>query len=199
MTKMKRCFPTKGHDPIYEEYHDYEWGKLNLDEKYLYEMLVLEIFQSGLSWSTVLHKRANFKHDFANWDFEKVAQFKEEDYQHLLNDASIIRNKLKIKAAINNAQTLIKLERKYQSFAAFLKKFIPEPIIHHPTSLSEIPSQDKYSLEIATALKKEGFTFVGPVTVYSFLQAVGLINDHVEGCPFKYENKKVSGKKHERV
>lgn len=187
MSKIKRCFPIKDNDPIYEEYHDHEWGKLNLDKKYLYEMLVLESFQSGLSWATILHKRDNFRRDFANWDFYKVAAFTDQNYQNLLNDKGIVRNRLKIKAAINNAKALVKLEQKYPSFADFLTTFIPEPIIHHPKSLTDIPSQDEHSRAIAKALKKEGFSFVGPVTIYSFLQAIGLINDHLEECPFKYQ------------
>lgn len=186
MSKIKRCFPIKGDDPVYEEYHDHEWGKLNLDDKYLYEMLVLESFQSGLSWATILHKRNNFKQDFENWDFYKVAKFTDDDYQKLLNDKGIVRNRLKIKAAINNAQALVKLEQKYSSFASFLTTYIPKPIIHHPKSLTDLPSQDEHSRIISKALKKEGFTFVGPVTIYSFLQAIGLINDHLEDCPFKY-------------
>lgn len=186
MTTIKRCFPASDDDPVYEEYYDHEWGKLNLEEKYLYEMLVLESFQSGLSWRTVLHKRANFKKDFADWDFKKVAKFSKKDFERLMKDKGIIRNRLKIKAAINNAGALVKLEAKYGSFAQFLKRFIPQPIIHHPKTAADMISQDKNSRAIAKALKKEGFKFVGPVTIYSFLQAVGLINDHFDWCSFKY-------------
>ena len=181
----KRCFPNKP-DKLYEDYHDKEWGKLNLESKYLYEMLVLESFQSGLSWSTILHKRENFKHDFANWDYEAVAKFSDDDFKKLMNDPGIVRNKMKINAAINNASALVKLEQKYGSFAKFLKKFIPEPIINHPQNINDWVSQDSHSQAIAKALKSEGFKFVGPVTIYSFLQAIGLINDHLEGCPAKY-------------
>lgn len=186
MEKVKRCFPNSGNDPLYEAYHDQEWGKLNLEEHYLYQMLVLESFQSGLSWQIVLHKRENFTEAFANWNFHKVARFSDKDYQNLLNDKGIIRNRLKIKAAINNAQALIQLDKKYGSFATFLKKFIPQPIIHHPRTFKDMLTQDKHSQAIAKAMKKEGFKFVGPVTIYSFLQAVGLINDHFDWCPFKY-------------
>lgn len=187
MKKSKRCFPVSNNDPIYQEYHDREWGKLNLNEKYLYEMLVLESFQSGLSWRTVLHKRANFKKDFADWDFQKVAQFNSQDFERLMKDKGIIRNRLKIKAAINNARVLVNLEKKDGSFAHFLQEFIPKPIIHHPQKAANLLSQDAHSRTIAKALKKEGFKFVGPVTIYSFLQAVGLINDHFDWCSFKYE------------
>lgn len=186
MTTIKRCFPTSGNDHLYQEYHDHEWGKLNLEEHYLYEMLVLESFQSGLSWQIVLHKRSNFTKAFANWDFHKIAKFGQDDFQHLMNDKGIIRNRLKISAAINNAQALIQLDKKYGSFGKFLKKFIPQPIIHHPQDFNDMLSQDEHSKAIAKAMKKEGFKFVGPVTIYSFLQAVGLINDHFDWCNFKY-------------
>lgn len=188
MTSLERCFPVGLHDSIYEEYHDHEWGKLNLNEKYLYEMLVLETFQSGLSWRTVLHKRQNFKMAFANWNYQQVARFKQADFKRLMNDKGIIRNRLKIKAAINNAQVFVRLHKTGSSFGSFLQKFIPQPIIHHPHSWQEIASQDKQAQIIAQAMKQEGFKFVGAVTVYSFLQAVGLINDHLENCPFKYHD-----------
>lgn len=188
MTTIKRCFPVNLDDPLYEEYHDQEWGKLNLNEKYLFEMLVLEAFQSGLSWRTVLHKRENFKQAFADWDYHHVAHFQQTDFERLINDKGIIRNRLKIKAAMNNAQAIVRLEQEGTSFAAFLQRFIPRPIIHHPRSFQEVASQDEHSRTIAKAMKKEGFKFVGPVTIYSFLQAVGLINDHLEDCPFKYHD-----------
>lgn len=181
----KRCFPSKP-DALYERYHDEEWGKLNLDSKYLYEMLVLESFQSGLSWATILHKRENFRKDFANWNYEKVAKFTQSDIDQLMNDTGIVRNKMKINAAINNAHALLKLEEKYGSFSEFLNQFIPKPIINHPKDFSELPSQDENSQRIAKALKKEGFKFVGPVTIYSFLEAIGLINDHFDWCEWKY-------------
>lgn len=187
MTEIKRCFPAaSAHDKIYEQYHDKEWGKLNLDSQYLYEMLVLESFQSGLSWATILHKRANFKKDFANWDYRQVAKFNNEDFERLMHDQGIVRNKLKICAAINNAQALVKLEDKFGSFGDFLKQYIPETIVNHPQTMNDFVSQDEHSKEISKALKKEGFKFIGPVTAYSFLQAVGLINDHFDWCPFKY-------------
>lgn len=182
---MKRCFWGNTDDLLYRDYHDKEWGKLNLDEKYLYEMLVLESFQSGLSWSTILHKRDNFRKAFADFDVKQVAKFDEKDFQKLINDAGIIRNKLKINAAINNAQVLVKWHEEGKSFADFLTEFVPETIDHHFKVESDMPAKNELSTEISKAMKKAGFKFVGPTTIYSFLQAVGLINDHIEDCDFR--------------
>lgn len=148
-------------------------------------MLILESFQSGLSWSTILHKRENFQKDFANFDVEKVAQFDDNDFQRLMHDPGIIRNQLKIKTAINNAQVLVNWYQEGKSLADFLKAFIPKPINHHFKTEQEIPTKNELSTEISKEMKKAGFKFVGPTTIYSFLQAVGLINDHVEDCDFK--------------
>lgn len=184
---VKRCFPPKGtNDQLYIKYHDQEWGKLNLDERYLYEMMVLESFQSGLSWATILKKRENFCKAFANFDVEKVARFDDQDRQRLLHDAGIVRNRMKIDAAINNAQVLAKMHQDGQTLGQFLQKFIPKPIVNHPHQISDVPAKTALSTKISKALKKQGFKFLGPVTVYSFLQAVGLINDHLDTCNFKY-------------
>lgn len=181
-----RCPWGETTDQLYQTYHDQEWGKLNLNENYLYEMLVLESFQSGLSWATILHKRENFRLAFANFDFHKVANFTEKDYQQLLKNTGIVRNKSKIKAAINNARIFVQLEQQGSSFANFLQRTIAEPIINHPQKMADVLSQDTNSQIISKEMKKAGFKFVGPTTIYSFLQAVGLINDHLENCSFKY-------------
>ena len=185
---MQRCVWTYSGstDQLYQDYHDYEWGKLNLDEEYLFEMLILESFQSGLSWSTILHKRENFREAFANFNVDKVAQFGEEDFERLINDAGIIRNKLKINAAVNNAKILRDWHKNGKSLAKFLQSYIPEPIIHHPQTMSDIPAKTDLSTQISKDMKKADFKFVGPTTVYSFLQAIGLVNDHLEKCDFKY-------------
>lgn len=185
MTEITRCSWGENADELYQTYHDQEWGKLNLNEQYLYEMLVLETFQSGLSWSTILHKRENFRHDFANFDVEKVAKFNTNDFSHLVNDKGIVRNKLKIKAAINNAQVLVNWHHQGKTFAQFLVYFVPIPIDHHPHALTDIPSSTDLSKTISKEMKKLGFKFVGPTTIYSFLQAVGLVNDHLDGCSFR--------------
>lgn len=183
--EVRRCSWGNSKNPLYQKYHDQEWGKLNLDSNYLYEMLVLESFQSGLSWETILNKRENFKKAFANFDYHKVAKFNENDFERLMQDKGIVRNRLKINAAINNAKMLVKLENENQTLGEFLTQFIPKPIMHHPRKMEDIPASDDLSKEVSKEMKKLGFKFVGPVTIYSFLQAIGLINDHLENCSFK--------------
>ena len=158
---------------------------MNLDEKYLYEMLVLESFQSGLSWSTILHKRENFRQAFADFDVDKVAQFTQEDFEKLMQNSGIIRNRLKISAAINNAQVLVKWHQTGKTFSNFLLKYIPQPLDNHYQKMSDIPASTALSTKVSKAMKQEGFKFVGPTTVYSFFQAVGLVNDHLMNCQFR--------------
>lgn len=183
--EVRRCSWGNSKNPLYQKYHDQEWGKLNLDSNYLYEMLVLESFQSGLSWETILNKRENFRKAFANFDYHKVAKFNENDFERLVQDQGIVRNRLKINAAINNAKMLVKLEKENQTLGKFLTRFIPTPIMHHPRKMEDVPASDDLSKEVSKEMKKLGFKFVGPVTIYSFLQAIGLINDHLENCSFK--------------
>lgn len=186
MNNITRCPWSDHDDPLIKEYHDHEWGKLNLDEHYLYEMLLLESFQSGLSWSTILHKRAHFRTAFKNFVPEEVAQMSASAIEQLMQDKGIIRNKHKITAAINNARALLIIDAQYGSFAHYLQQFIKTPIMHHPQTSSEVPTTNKVAQKLAKQMKKDGFTFVGPVIIYSFLEGVGLINDHLENCPFKY-------------
>ena len=186
MNDITRCPWSDHDDALVREYHDHEWGKLNLDERYLFEMLVLELFQSGLSWSTVLHKRLSFRQAFYNFIPEEVAQMSALDQTRLLQNKAIIRNQRKIAAAVTNARALLIIDATYGSFAHYLQEFIPTPIIHHPQISAEVPTTNKIAQELAKQMKKDGFTFVGPVILYSFLQSVGLINDHLENCPFKY-------------
>ena len=148
-------------------------------------MLVLESFQSGLSWSTILHKRENFRQAFANFEVEKVAQFDESTYQALMQNEGIVRNKLKIRAAINNAQVLVNWHNNGKTFADFLTSYISTPIDSHYQTLAEVPASTDLAKEISKEMKKAGFKFVGPTTIYSFLQAVGLINDHLASCSFR--------------
>lgn len=187
---LKRCWWPGMDDPLYQRYHDEEWGKLNLDEHYLYEMLVLESFQAGLSWWTILEKRENFRQDFSNFNVEKVAAFNQEQVEALMKDPGIIRNRMKIEAAINNARVIVKMHKQGQTLAGLLKSAVPHVIVNHPHSMPELPAQTPLSRNLSKRLKKQGFKFVGPVTVYSYLQAVGLINDHLEDCSFKYTTSK---------
>ena len=150
-------------------------------------MLVLESFQAGLSWLTILRKRENFKQAFANFDYDQVAKFDGQKVSQLMQDEGIIRNQLKINAAVNNAQVMVKLHQSGQTLADLLKEEVPKVIVNHPQAVTDIPAKTPLSAKISKELKKAGFKFVGPVTVYSFLQAVGLINDHLEDCYFKFK------------
>jgi DNA-3-methyladenine glycosylase I len=186
MCQNLRCPWGCSNDSIMQQYHDHEWGKLNLNEQYLYEMLVLELFQSGLNWAVVLHKRKNFYRAFKNFVLEEVAQLTETDIAMLMQDKSIIRNRLKILAAIQNAKAILTIETQNGSFAHYLQNFIKTPIIHHPQTASEVPTTNALAIKLSKQMKKDGFTFVGPITIYSYLQGIGLVNDHLENCPFKY-------------
>lgn len=182
---LQRCTWPDMADPLYQQYHDQEWGRLNLDENYLFEMMLLECFQAGLSWRTILHKRANFRDAFAGFDPEKIAQFDDSDFGRLMQDRGIIRNRLKIKAAINNAKVVSEMHKKGKTLAAFLSQYVPDPIVNEPKTMADLPAKTDLSAEIAKAMKKAGFKFMGPVTVYSYLEAVGLVNDHLANCDFK--------------
>jgi DNA-3-methyladenine glycosylase I len=183
---MKRCFPKNDDAPLLTKYHDHEWGKLNLNENYLYEMMVLESFQSGLSWQLVLDKRENFRQAFAGFNVERVAKFTSNQRKQLLKNRGIIRNQRKIDAAINNACVMTKMHREGHQLCTVLTTLIPQPIVNHPQQFTDIPTQNRLSRNLAKEFKEIGFQFMGPVTTYSFLEAVGLINDHIEDCPFKY-------------
>jgi DNA-3-methyladenine glycosylase I len=163
--------------PDYQAYHDAEWGFPVADDRRLFEKLVLEGFQSGLSWLTILRKRENFRTAFAGFDFEQVAKFGPEDVERLLQDAGIVRHRGKIEAAVNNAQRAVELVEEEGSFAAYVWGFEPERAVK-----SELPAQTAESQALAKDLKRRGWRFVGPTTVYAFMQAMGLVNDHLEGC-----------------
>jgi len=187
MTKV----PTKGEgctwpgldDPLYTRYHDEEWGVPKGGEHELFEKLVLEGFQAGLSWLTILRKRENFRRAFRNFDPEKVAAFTAKDVERLMADAGIVRNRAKIEAAIDNAKAYLAL-RKKTTLAAFLWGFLDEGSIQNKhTTMRDLPAETELSKRISKALKKEGFRFVGPTTMYAFMQASGMVNDHVVGCP----------------
>jgi DNA-3-methyladenine glycosylase I len=169
--------------PEYRVYHDGEWGLPVADDVRLFEKLSLEGFQAGLSWLTILRKREAFRHAFANFDFERVARFGERDVAGLLADASIVRHRGKIEAVINNARRAVELARSEGSFAAYVWSFEPAPRTGglDRASLANL-AQTPESKALASDLKRRGWRFVGPTTVYAFMQAMGLVNDHVEGC-----------------
>jgi DNA-3-methyladenine glycosylase I len=173
-----RCWPTT--DPLYIQYHDREWGRPDVDERSLYEKLVLEGFQSGLSWITILRKRPAFRAAFKDFDADAVAAFGDDDAAGLMADAGIVRNRRKIEAAIVNARATVAL-RDDGGLPALVWSHRPEAGAA-PGSMSELPAQTPESKALAKALKARGFAFVGPTTVYALMQACGLVNDHLAEC-----------------
>jgi DNA-3-methyladenine glycosylase I len=165
----------------YAHYHDTEWGRAVTDERTLFEKLCLEGFQSGLSWLTVLRKRESFRRAFADFEAERVAAFGDSDVDRLLSDASIIRHRGKIEAAIDNARALVELWESGETLAALI--WAHEPATpHRPRSFADLPSKTTESAAVARELKRRGFRFVGPTTVYAAMQAMGVVNDHLERC-----------------
>jgi DNA-3-methyladenine glycosylase I len=182
MENKKRCAWCE-KDDLYRNYHDLEWGKPIYDDQQLFEFLILETFQAGLSWYMVLKKRDNFRKAFADFDYQKVAQYDEEKIQELLLDAGIIRNKLKVRAAVANANAFIEVQKEFGSFSNYIWEFTDgKPIDNNPKTLKEIPASTPLSDAISKDLKKRGFKFVGTTVVYAHMQATGMVNDHVEGC-----------------
>jgi DNA-3-methyladenine glycosylase I len=173
---VTRCF-WPGALPDYLHYHDHEWGRPVADDIRLFEKICLEGFQSGLSWLTILRKRESFREAFAGFDFERVAEFGEADIERLLGNAGIVRHRGKIESTINNARRAAELIEREGSFAAFIWRFAPSERPPAP-HLALTPE----SSALSKALKGRGFTFVGPTTVYAFMQGVGIVNDHIEGC-----------------
>jgi DNA-3-methyladenine glycosylase I len=182
---VTRCWWGGGDQLEYRAYHDDEWGMPVTDDVRLFEKLVLEGFQSGLSWLTILRKRDAFRRAFVGFDFRKVAGFGPPDVERLLEDASIVRHRGKIEATINNAQRAVELVEAEGSLAAFVWRYEPEPAARPKRMTREALfelSQTDASRSLAKELKRRGWTFVGPTTVYAFMQAMGLVNDHLEGC-----------------
>lgn len=170
-------------DDLYRNYHDNEWGKPVYDDRLLFEFLILETFQAGLSWYTILAKRNNFSKAFADFDYKKVAQFDENKIQELMLDAGIIRNQLKIRAAISNAIAFMEVQKEFGSFSEYIWKFTDgKPIDNKPKTLREVPASTPLSDAISKDLKKRGFKFVGTTVVYAHMQATGMVNDHVVDC-----------------
>lgn len=183
MTKQ-RC-PWPGTDELYLSYHDQEWGRPVTDDIRLFEKICLEGFQAGLSWLTILKKRENFRAAFAGFDFRKVAQFGDDDVDRLLADAGIVRHRGKINSTINNAARALEMQKEFGSLAAYFWQFEPKPE-DRPKNLTwdELlkMAQTDASKALSKDLKKRGWSFVGPTTAYAFMQAMGMVNDHIEGC-----------------
>lgn len=182
MCEKTRC-AWAGNDPIYVDYHDNEWGRpVHCDGK-LFEMLILEGMQAGLSWLTVLKKREAFREAFDGFDPGKVARYGETEIQALLANAGIIRNRLKLNAAVTNARAFLEVQEKYGSFDRFIWAYVDNtPIQNHWERMEEIPATTPISDQISRDLKKLGFKFVGSTIIYAFMQATGMVNDHVKGC-----------------
>ena len=172
-----------GHDPLYCDYHDAEWGVPEWDDRALWEKLILDGFQAGLSWITILRKRDAFRQAFNGFDPERVARYGEADVARLLGDAGIVRSRAKIEAAIGSAQAYLDMRERGEAFAPFLWDFVDgRPVQNGWASVGEAPTQTATSEAMSKALKSRGFRFCGPVIVYAFMQATGLVNDHVTSC-----------------
>ena len=182
MDEKIRCGWCTSND-LYKKYHDEEWGVPVYEDQKLFEFLILETFQAGLSWITILKKRENFKLAFDDFDYKKVALYSEDKIQELLQDAGIIRNQLKIRAAVSNATAFIKVQEKFGSFSKYIWKFTNgQPIQNNRQSLKEVPTATPLSDEISKDLKKRGFKFVGSTVIYAHMQATGMVDDHVADC-----------------
>ncbi|MEQ1632716.1 MAG: DNA-3-methyladenine glycosylase I [Planctomycetota bacterium] len=181
-TTKERC-PWCGDDPLYVAYHDEEWGVPVHDDRHLFEMLILEGAQAGLSWITILKKRANYRSAFAGFDPKKVARFDAKKQAVLMQDAGIVRNRLKIESAIDSAKAFLDLQQEHGSFDRWLWQFVDgKPIKNRPRAMSEVAARTDLSDRISKELKKRGFRFVGSTIVYAFLQAVGVVDDHLATC-----------------
>jgi DNA-3-methyladenine glycosylase I len=187
MKSIKQTCPWPTSDPLLMEYHDKEWGVPVHQDKKLFEFLILEGFQAGLSWLTVLRKRENFRKAFDGFDYNRVARYDKSKMESLLNDAGIIRNRLKIAGAVMNAKSFLQIRKEFGSFDRYIWGFTGGKTIHNGfLSIDELPSRTELSDLISADLKKRGFRFVGSTIVYAHLQATGMVNDHVRYC-FRYK------------
>lgn len=188
MEIVTRCL-WPGNDPLYQSYHDQEWGKPIHEDLALFELLILEGFQSGLSWITILRKRAHFREAFENFDFNSIAFWTDEVLELQMQNQLIIRNRQKIWSVRTNAQAFIRIQENFGSFTRFIWAFVnDQPIQNHFTSHEPLPASTELSERMSKELKKWGFKFVGPTICYSFMQAAGLVNDHITSC-FCYANR----------
>ncbi|ADQ81410.1 DNA-3-methyladenine glycosylase I [Riemerella anatipestifer] len=171
------------NDEIYINYHDTEWGEPVFEDKKLFEMLLLEGFQAGLSWITILKKRENFRQAFDNFNYTKIATYNQTKLEELLHNTGIIRNRLKIESSVKNAKAFIKVREEFGTFSQYIWRFVEhQPIKNEFKNLSEVPVSTPLSDKISKDLKKRGFKFVGTTIIYAFMQAIGMVNDHVQTC-----------------
>jgi len=182
----QRCSWCLG-DPLYIKYHDLEWGNPVYEDQKLFEFLILETFQAGISWITILRKRENFREAFDNFDYLKVASYNTEKLELIMQNKDIIRNRLKIYAAMNNAQAFLEVIRQEKSFSNYIWQFVEgKPIQNQYRSMEDVPAYTPLAEKISKDLKQRGFKFVGPTVIYSHMQATGMVNDHVMSC-FRYK------------
>ncbi len=180
---QNRCFGNKPHQSLYAQYHDQEWGVPSYDDRHLFEMLILEGAQAGLSWETILKRREGYRQAFHQFDPVKVAAMTDQDLEALRDNPAIIRNRLKIYSARQNAKVFLTLQAEFGSFERYLWRFVNNtPLQNHWKSLSDVPITTSESDALSQDLKKRGMTFVGSTIVYAFMQAVGMVNDHWVGC-----------------
>jgi DNA-3-methyladenine glycosylase I len=180
---LKRCSWPGQDDLLMLTYHDKEWGKPVRDDRKIFEFLVLEAFQAGLSWRIILHKRQNFKKAFKNFDYRKVAQFTAQDRAHLVRDAGIVRNRAKIAATVQNAKLFIEIQKEFGTFSKYMWQWVEgKPLRHRLKTVKDYPVVIPEAEAWAKDLKKRGFKFLGPTVLYAHMQAVGMVNDHVVQC-----------------
>ena len=180
--KVQRCAWAEDN-PLIRAYHDREWGTPVHNDRRLFEFLILEGMQAGLSWDTILRKRGNFRRAFSRFDPRKVARYTARDVRQLMADAGIIRNRMKILAAIANARTLLEVQREFGSFHRYIWGFVDgRPLVNRHRTLAQIPAQTAVSVAMSKGLRRRGFHFVGPTICYAFMQAVGMVNDHTVDC-----------------
>lgn len=180
---MARC-PWCGDDPLYVEYHDREWGVPVHDDAVLFEFLILEGAQAGLSWITILRKRENYRKALHGFDIDRLARFTEKDVARLMQDAGLVRNRLKLESLARNARAAQQIIAEFGSLDAYLWGFVGgKPLINRPASMADIPARSAVSDALSKDLRKRGFNFVGSTIMYAFMQAVGMVDDHVRGCP----------------
>ncbi|HUH51659.1 MAG TPA: DNA-3-methyladenine glycosylase I [Flavobacterium sp.] len=182
MDNKKRC-SWCGTDVLYQNYHDTEWGRPIYDDQLLFEFLILEGFQAGLSWLTILRRREGFRSAFDRFDYTIIANYGEQKLSELITDDRIIKNKLKINAAVSNAKAFMQVQDEFGSFSNYIWSFTNgQPLVNSPKTHADIPAQTPLSIVMSKDLKKRGFKFVGPTIMYAFMQAVGIVDDHISDC-----------------
>jgi DNA-3-methyladenine glycosylase I len=196
--KLQRC-SWPGEDPLYQHYHDTEWGVPVRSDRKLFEFLILEGAQAGLSWITVLRKREAYRAAYDNFDWNKIAAYDAKKLEALMHNPGIIRNRLKVKAAVTNAKAFIKVREEFGTFSKYIWSFLGgKPVQNEWKTMKEVPAVTELATQISKDLKKRGFTFVGPTIIYAHMQATGMVNDHVTGC-FRYKQLTAAGNPRSRA